>query len=116
VTGDPQAFRRMAENLLSNGLKYSPLRKSVWLRLRIEETAAVLEVEDEGAGVPPAERGQLFNKFSRLSPRPTGGESTHGLGLFIVKHLAEASGGTAHFAPAAVQGSRFFVRLPLLRR
>jgi signal transduction histidine kinase len=116
IAGDPQAFRRITENLLSNGLKYSPLRKSVWLRLRLEGAEAVLEVEDQGAGVPLAERGQLFNKFARLSPRPTGGESSHGLGLFIVKHLAEACGGTAHFAPAEVQGSRFYVRLPLLGR
>lgn len=116
VAGDSQAFRRIAENLLSNGLKYSPPRKSVWMRLRVEEDLAVLEVEDEGAGVPPAERDQLFQKFARLSPRPTGGESSHGLGLFIVKRLAELFGGTAHFAPAAERGSRFFVRLPLLRR
>ena len=73
----------------------------------------VIHVVDEGAGLSPEDLGRLFGRFQRLSAKPTGGESSTGLGLSIVKRIIDMHGGevTANSAGPG-QGSTFTITLP----
>ena len=70
------------------------------------------EVHDTGPGVPVAERNRLFREHTKLSPRPTGGEESNGLGLSIVKHLIESQSGTVGADFPGQSGSIFWFELP----
>ena len=99
-------------NLTSNALKFTPPAGVVTVRTRVAGNRIRVEVHDDGPGVPAAERDQLFREHARLSPRPTGGEESNGLGLSIVKHLIESQSGVvgAEFPPE--RGSIFWFELP----
>jgi K+-sensing histidine kinase KdpD len=71
-------------------------------------------VQDSGPGVPAGERELLFRDHVRLSPRPTGGEESHGVGLAIVKHLVEAQAGAVGVDFPARGGSVFWFELPAM--
>ncbi len=113
VTGDPGAIQQVVENVVSNAIKFSPWGSTVVVTIRSEGGAGVVEVEDEGPGVNEADRARLFAKFVRLSAKPTGGESSTGLGLSIVKTLTEAMGGDVSLESPPGRGARFRVRLPV---
>jgi len=72
-------------------------------------------VLDRGPGLAPEEQAQLFRKFGRASTRPTGGESSHGLGLAVAKRLAEAMGGSVGCDSEAGSGAAFWIELPRTR-
>jgi len=97
-------------------LKYSPRDTTVSVNVSGNEDFARVSVQDEGVGIPPEETSRLFTKFGTLSAKPTGGEDSTGLGLFIVKKLTEAAGGSVHFAPADKRGSIFSVQFPVVKR
>lgn len=114
VTGDAERLAQVVDNLVGNAIKYSAAGLPIRVRLAAREGHAVLEVEDEGPGFAPEEREKLFRRFSRLSAKPTGGESSSGLGLSIVRQLAELHGGTVDArSPGRGQGATFELRLPL---
>ncbi len=113
VTGDPGAIQQVLENVVSNAVKFSPLGSTVTVSIRLDGGTGVVDVEDEGPGVTEADRARLFAKFARLSARPTGGESSTGLGLSIVKTLTEAMGGEVSLESPPGRGARFRVRLPV---
>jgi len=114
VEGDEDWLRQVLENLISNAVKYSPPRRSIWLNVRLTEARVVLiEVRDEGPGLTDEDKTRLFGRFQRLSARPTGGETSTGLGLSIVKQLVELHQGRAWAeSDGPGQGARFFVELP----
>jgi two-component system, sensor histidine kinase and response regulator len=99
-------------NLTSNALKFTPPSGSVIVRTRVAGDRVRVEVHDTGPGVPAAERDQLFREHSRLSPRPTGGEESNGLGLSIVKHLIESQSGAVGADFPNGSGSIFWFELP----
>jgi signal transduction histidine kinase len=99
-------------NLTSNALKFTPPSGTVMLRTRAAGDRVRVEVQDTGPGVPLAERHQLFREHSQLSPRPTGGEESHGLGLSIVKHLIESQSGAVGADFPDGSGSIFWFELP----
>ena len=68
-------------------------------------------VEDQGPGIPKQEQNQLFVAFAKLSNKPTGGESSSGLGLAIVQRLMELQGGHVHYQTASIGGAGFVLRL-----
>ena len=78
-----------------------------------EKNNTIIRIADEGAGLSPEDLGRLFGRFQRLSAKPTGGESSTGLGLSIVKRIIDMHGGevTADSAGPG-QGSTFTVTLP----
>lgn len=116
VYADHNAFMQIMENLLSNAIKYSPQHKSVFLRcMSLPGDIIHIEIEDEGPGIPANEKEKLFKKYSKLSARPTAGEDSTGLGLSIVKKLAEAMKGRTWCEDAAIQGAVFVVELPGVR-
>jgi signal transduction histidine kinase len=112
VTADPRAFFQVIENLVSNAIKYSTSGKSVHIRAFAEKTFAVIEVEDEGPGISEADKLRMFEKFGRLTAQPTGGESSTGLGLSIVKKMVESMSGTVICKSCQGKGSTFSVALP----
>ena len=93
VQGHGGYLMQVVENLVSNAIKFTPPGKKVSLRAWESEAHVSVEVADEGPGLSPEEIPLLFKKFQRLSARPTAGEPSTGLGLFIVKEYTERMGG-----------------------
>lgn len=111
--GDAGYAYQALTNYVSNAIKFLPPGGRVTVRSKADDFRVRLEVQDNGPGVPPAERAALFSEFARLSNRPTGGEESTGIGLSIVKQLIEAEKGAvgAEFPPAG--GSVFWFELPV---
>ncbi|PLK49819.1 sensor histidine kinase [Uliginosibacterium sp. TH139] len=110
---DKTALHQILDNLVSNAIKYSPQGRSIHVSLEQEAGHALIQVRDEGPGISEEDQSKLFRKFTRLSARPTGGEHSTGLGLSIVKHMVEASGGQVGCLSRLGEGATFFVSLPL---
>ena len=112
VRCDKERLYQVLENLVSNALKFSPPETRVVVRQRVGTDSVRIEVQDAGPGVDPTERSRLFQEFTRLSNRPTGTESSTGLGLYIARRLIEAQHGRlgAEFPPEG--GSIFWLELP----
>jgi two-component system sensor histidine kinase/response regulator len=113
IMGDSVLVAQILSNLIGNAVKFSPFDTEV--RIWTQKAGASLRicVADQGPGVPPEERDKLFQRFGRLTPRPTGSESSTGLGLWIVKRLAELQGGCVGADFPADGGSIFWVELPM---
>ncbi len=109
---DEIMFRQVFDNLISNALKYSPLHSEVTIRLKQLENTILCEIQDQGLGLSVADQAKLFNKFARLTPRPTANEHSTGLGLFIVKKLVEAMNGQVSCCSELGKGSTFIVEFP----
>ncbi len=99
-------------NYVTNAIKYSPRNTHTLLSTFRRGEFWRVEVQDQGPGVLPEERENLFVEFGSVSNKPTGGESSTGVGLSIVKSLAERQGGTvgAEFPPDG--GSIFWFEIP----
>lgn len=110
---DRGATHQILDNLLSNAIKYSPMGHPVILSVAVADAGGILiEVIDHGPGLSEEDQGKLFGKFTRLTPRPTAGESSNGLGLWIVKRMAESMGGDVSCQSQLGKGSTFRLRLP----
>lgn len=113
VNTDRRGLIQVVDNLISNAIKYSPPGSLVRVRLNRMPGRFLLSVEDKGPGVRPADRDRLYRKFGRLSNRPTAGESSTGVGLWIVKLLLDRMGGTIKYRDAEGGGALFTVSLPV---
>ena len=80
---------RILGNLLTNSIKFSATQKNIWLRLSVQASQTMIQIQDEGQGFTPEDQQKAFQKFQKLSARPTAGESSTGLGLSIVKILVD---------------------------
>jgi signal transduction histidine kinase len=110
--GNVAHTHQILTNYVSNALKYSPPGTETKISLGLRDQNWRVEVQDQGPGVPPAERDQLFVEFAKISNRPTGKEISTGLGLSIVKALAEAQQGKVGAEFPATGGSVFWFELP----
>jgi signal transduction histidine kinase len=110
---DRTATLQILDNFISNAVKYSPLKSTVRLRTATADGRVSVAIADQGPGLSAEDQKKLFRKFTRLTARPTGGESSNGLGLSIVKRLAEAMGGAVECQSALGAGATFIVHLPL---
>ncbi len=108
---DHHRIGQAVDNLISNAIKFSPPGTTVYVTLVREDTNAVFSTQDQGPGIPLEEQGLLFNEFQRLSVRPTGSETSTGLGLAITKRIIEAHGGLISFESHVGVGSIFSFRL-----
>lgn len=111
--GDRNATAQIFENLLSNAIKYSNPGSDVRCALETDESSVWLHVADHGPGLSDHDQKNLFKKFSRLSPQPTAGEPSNGLGLWIVQKMAKAMGGDVRCVSTLGQGSTFSLMLPM---
>ncbi len=90
--GDLFTVRQILDNLMSNAVKFSPLGSQITARIFEEANELVIMIEDEGPGFSESDSARMFQDYMRLSARPTGGESSTGLGLSIAKRGADRMG------------------------
>jgi signal transduction histidine kinase len=113
VPMDPEAVGQALSNLVDNAIKYSGERKTLRVEARIADGQLALSVADEGIGIPPEEQSRIFQKFYRAGRSETQGRRGSGVGLALVRHVAEAHGGRVAVESRPGAGSRFTLRLPL---
>lgn len=113
IISDPNYVSRILDNLLSNAIKFSYPSKTIWVGLKVNDGKAQLTIRDEGQGFSESDKAALFQKFKRLSARPTAGESSNGLGLAIVKILVERLKGEITLSSEPGKGSEFLVTIPI---
>lgn len=113
IEGDAQKITEIIENLLSNAIKYTPYQKDIYITVSLSATNIVrIIVKDEGPGLSSFDFIKLFQPFTRLSAKPTGGESSTGMGLYIAHKLVELHGGKIWVANGDEGGAEFYIELP----
>jgi signal transduction histidine kinase len=116
VDGSPDDLHRLVLNLIENALVHTPEGSHVQVTARRDGDVAVIEVADDGPGIPPELREHIFDRFVRRDADRSGGGSGSGLGLAIVRAVANAHGGTVELGESEHGGARFVVRLPAAAR
>ncbi|RZS40991.1 signal transduction histidine kinase [Herbihabitans rhizosphaerae] len=110
VHGGGKLLARMLRNLLDNAVRHATT--TVRVRVHREGRVAVLEVADDGVGIPPADRERVFERFTRLDEARNRDAGGAGLGLAIARQIATAHHGTLIAVPSEV-GARFVARFPV---
>ena len=114
LEGSPDELHRMILNLLDNAAHYTPPGARVELRLAKRDGEAVIEVADDGPGIPAKLRQQVFDRFVRgAGPADTAGGTGTGLGLAIVSAVARSHGGSVEALASETGGALFRARIPL---
>jgi signal transduction histidine kinase/ActR/RegA family two-component response regulator len=117
VVADPARVRQIVTNLVSNALKFTPVRGKVRITLVRDSGMAKLTVTDNGQGISPEQLPYLFDWFWQAEVGARRSDVGLGLGLSIVKHLVEEHGGTVEvFSAGEGKGSTFVVSLPTAER
>ena len=109
--GDAESLRRAVRNLLDNARRHAAGRIVLQVSREGAEVRAV--VEDDGAGIPEADREQVFERFARLEEARDRDAGGTGLGLAVVREIVQAHGGTVVAEEGAAGGARLVVRLPV---
>ena len=112
MVGDQKLLSQVFDNLLSNGIKYSPGGGSVRITVRADGDGFAVTVEDRGIGIPQADLSRLFERYFRGSN--VSGIVGTGVGLNLVKMVVDLHGGSVAVESEEGRGSRFTVRLPLV--
>lgn len=118
INADPMRLMEIFDNLISNAIKYTSYNKKIWVKSSIvkkdpTDISILIEVKDEGQGIKENEKKFLFDRFNKLSSIPTGGETSHGIGLAITKQLVELHSGKIWAESQYGVGTSFFVELPV---
>jgi len=113
VQADELRIREVVSNILSNAIKFSPKGEAIKLYLKTDNRKVSLAIEDKGPSISTEEQKKLFMPFSKLSNKPTGGESSTGLGLAICKKIIELHSAKISYFAKIEGGSIFEVELPL---
>lgn len=111
VLADHARLEQALNNLVTNAIKYSPQDTVISLWSEIRDGLVRINVGDQGPGIPADERDRLFKEFSKLSTRPTAGEASSGLGLWIVKQMVNLQGGDVGVDCPPDGGSIFWIEL-----
>jgi signal transduction histidine kinase len=116
VKGHRHRLGQVFNHLLDNAIKFSPSGGEIHIRLWADEDHALVEVSDQGIGIPPEEQGHIFDRFYQVDGSTTRRFGGTGLGLAIVKETVEAHGGTVQVQSSGIggQGTTFTVILPKL--
>jgi len=109
---DPSLLSRLLNNLVSNAIKFSPNDTSIYVTLEESDISLIIRVKDEGPGISQEDQKKMFKRFQRLSAMPTGGESSNGLGLSIVKTIVERLRGQITVRSEMRMGTEFTITLP----
>ena len=110
IMGDKDSLEQVILNLLANAVKYSPQNGEITVTLRQSKNVALLEVADQGGGIPEVERKKIFEKFYQVTGGAKGG---FGLGLFISKQIVQRHQGKIWVEANGSIGSKFVVALPV---
>lgn len=100
------------ENLLSNAIKFTEKNKEIKIELYQSNKSIFIRISDEGLGIPIEEQHLIYQKFARLTPKPTAGETSSGLGLSIVKQLIDKLGAKISFESSPILGTQFTIEFP----
>jgi signal transduction histidine kinase len=112
IKSDKISLQRIIENLLSNALKFSPSGANIFVFLEMGEDAVEFSIIDEGPGINSEDQKKLFLKYQTLAAKPTSGESSTGLGLYLVKKMVDKIEGRVWYETNDGIGSKFTVSLP----
>jgi signal transduction histidine kinase len=110
---DPNKIKEVLDNLINNAIKFGPEETEVILESFFTDTKVTIEISDNGVGIPDEDLKKIFTKGGILSNKPTGDESSSGLGLWIVKKLVEAHDGKIWVKSKIGKGSTFVIELPV---
>jgi signal transduction histidine kinase len=113
VSLDAEAMAQALGNLVDNAIKYSAERKTLRIEAGLIGDELALSVADEGIGIPRAEHARIFEKFYRVGHSETQGRRGSGVGLALVRHVADAHGGRVIVDSVPGSGSRFTIRIPI---
>ncbi len=114
VKGDKHHIQQVIENILSNAIKFSPPSKKVKVNLKLEEKRVVLAFKDQGPGLTKEDHKKLFVEYANLSAKPTGDETSTGLGLSIVKKYIDLMGGEIWCESEVGKGTTFYLAFNLV--
>jgi signal transduction histidine kinase len=112
VYGSPTYLRRVVDNLVENAVKFTPQGGTVTVRLRGENGRVALEVSDTGIGIPPDQHARIFDRFYQVDGSTSRRYGGVGLGLALVKQIAETYGGHVTVESQPGQGTTLAVILP----
>lgn len=113
IKADWAKISDVLHNLISNAIKYSYYDTKIHVICRNDEGQVYIEVKDEGQGLSNDDQERLFTKFAKLSSKPTGKETSNGLGLSITKSLVELHNGTIEaVSDGKGKGTSFIIRIP----
>jgi signal transduction histidine kinase len=113
VEGDRARLKQVVVNLLDNAIKYTAEGGEIAMTVGTIDSKAVLEVKDNGIGIPPEALPRIFDRFYRVDKARSRDLGGAGLGLSIVKSICTAHHGRVEASSTPGQGSRFRVELPL---
>lgn len=113
ISTDRNYLNRILDNLISNAIKFSPKGTTISIAIAENDGRLQLKVRDQGPGFSAADKNLLYQKFKKLSARPTGGESSNGLGLAIVKTFVDRLNGNVELNSNEGKGSEFIITIPL---
>jgi signal transduction histidine kinase len=111
ILTDKNLLERALQNLISNAIKFSNTNSEIYITTYQNKEDLVFEIKDFGVGISKEDQSKLFKRYSELHTKPTGEESSNGLGLNIVKRIADELGGTISFDSVVGQGSTFYLTL-----
>lgn len=109
---NPEKFRRVVSNLVTNAIKFSPKGAEIRVKFEVKNNRNLLTVEDDGIGIPEEIQPKVFDMFTDAKRKGTAGELPYGLGLSICKQIVDAHDGKIWFSSAEDRGTRFFVEIP----
>jgi heavy metal sensor kinase len=113
IEGDQARLKQVVVNLLDNAIKYTPNGGHIKLKITQEGGSAVLDVADDGIGIPAEALPHVFKRFFRVDGSRSRDQGGAGLGLSIVKSICDAHGARVEVSSTSGQGSRFRIRQPL---
>lgn len=116
ILGNPDYLERAIANLVDNAIKYTPDGGRIGVTVSTEGQWLVLQVADNGIGVPAEDIPRIFERFYRVDRSRSREMGGTGLGLSIVKHVAQAHGGSVEVSSVIGKGSTFRLKLPLPTR
>jgi two-component system, chemotaxis family, CheB/CheR fusion protein len=114
IKGDPPRLARVFRNILSNAIKFTPKGGTIWVRLELRHSHAVVRIKDTGQGIAPELLPNVFNGFNHKDSSRMRSQGGLGFGLAIVKHLVKLHGGRTYARSLGEgKGSTFSVHLPI---
>ncbi|HEY4499875.1 MAG TPA: ATP-binding protein [Candidatus Paceibacterota bacterium] len=113
LSADPNLMRMIFQNLLTNAVRYTREHGAIKVRIHRREAAVLIEIQDNGLGIPANQQSRVFTKLFRADNARTIATDGTGLGLYIVKSILDSSGGKIWFASKENIGTTFYVALPI---